>query len=284
MKTIVSPAEMQEFSEHARLRKKSLGLVPTMGYLHKGHLSLIARARRSCDVVIASIFVNPAQFAPNEDFARYPRDMEQDTRLCKAAGTAVLFAPRESEMYPGGYSTYITVEGLSTILEGKFRPTHFRGVTTVVAKLLSLTRPHKVFFGQKDAQQCTVIKRMVKDLNLGVTVVTAPIVRDKDGLALSSRNVYLSAAQRSDALILRASLLRAQEMAGKGERNAAVIAAEVTRTIQSKPSALIDYVAVVDAESLGAITTIEPGVPALVALAARFGTTRLIDNTLIKVR
>jgi len=284
MKTIVSTSEMQKFSEHARLGRKTIGLVPTMGYLHKGHLSLIAKARRSCDVVITSIFVNPTQFAPNEDFARYPRDIEQDTRLCKSAGSTVLFVPKESEMYPEGYSTYVTVDGLSTVLEGKFRPTHFRGVTTVVAKLFSLTKPHKAFFGQKDAQQCVVIKKMVMDLNLGIAVVTVPIVREKDGLAMSSRNVYLSAEQRSEALILHASLRRAEEMIEKGEMSATAIAAEVTRLIQTRPSAKIDYVAVVNAESLADIDSIGRGVPVLVALAVRFGTTRLIDNTIIKAQ
>ena len=247
-------------------------------------LSLIAKARRSCDVVITSIFVNPTQFAPNEDFARYPRDIAQDTRLCTSAGSTILFVPKEGAMYPEGYSTYVAVDGLSTILEGKFRPTHFRGVTTVVAKLFSLTKPHKAFFGQKDAQQCVVIKKMVKDLNLGVAVVTSPIVREKDGLAMSSRNVYLSAEQRSDAAILNASLRRAEEMAVNGERNAGAITAEVTGLIQTKPSATIDYVALVNAESLADIESIEPGVPVLVALAVRFGTTRLIDNIIITIR
>jgi pantoate--beta-alanine ligase len=284
MKTIVSTFEMQKFSEQARLRKKNIGLVPTMGYLHKGHLSLIAKAQRSCDVVITSIFVNPAQFSPNEDFARYPRNIEQDTQLCTSAGSTVLFVPPENEMYPEGYSTYVNVERLSSILEGKFRPTHFRGVTTVVAKLFSLTKPHKAFFGQKDAQQCVVIKKMVKDLNLGVEVVTAPIVREKDGLAMSSRNVYLSAEERSQALILYASLRRAHEMVDNGERNVAVVAGEVKQMIETKSSATIDYVAVVDAESLADIPSFERGIPALVALAVRFGSTRLIDNTIIKAR
>jgi pantoate--beta-alanine ligase len=187
-------------------------------------------------------------------------------------------------MYPEGYSTYVNVERLSSILEGKFRPTHFRGVTTVVAKLFSLTKPHKAFFGQKDAQQCVVIKKMVKDLNLGVEVVTAPIVREKDGLAMSSRNVYLSAEERSQALILYASLRRAHEMVDNGERNVAVVAGEVKQMIETKSSATIDYVAVVDAESLADIPSFERGIPALVALAVRFGSTRLIDNTIIKAR
>ncbi len=283
MKTIVSTVEMQEFSERARLRKKTIGLVPTMGYLHKGHLSLIGKAKRSCDVVITSIFVNPTQFAPTEDFARYPRNIEQDTRLCTSAGSTVLFVPRENEMYPEGYSTYITVERLSSILEGKFRPTHFRGVTTVVAKLFLLTKPHKAFFGQKDAQQCVVLKKMVEDLNFPVQIITAPIVREKDGLAMSSRNVYLSAEERSEALILQASLRRAREMAENGEKNAVAIAGEVRRMIDTKPSAKVDYVAVVDAGSLAGIDSLELGTHVLVALAVRFGSTRLIDNTIIKV-
>jgi pantoate--beta-alanine ligase len=283
MKTIVSIFEMQKFSEQARLRKKTIGLVPTMGYLHKGHLSLIGKAKRSCDVVITSIFVNPAQFAPNEDFARYPRNLEQDTQLCKSAGATVLFVPGESEMYPEGYSTYVTVERQSSILEGKFRPTHFRGVTTIVAKLFSLTKPHKAFFGQKDAQQCVVIKKMVKDLNLGVEIVTAPIIREKDGLAMSSRNVYLSAEERSDATILSASLRRAKEMVDRGEMNASTIIAEMRRMIEMKSSAKIDYVAVVDAESLADLDAFQRRTSALVVLAVRIGTTRLIDNTIINV-
>jgi pantoate--beta-alanine ligase len=284
MKTIVSTVEIQSFSEQSRLRKKTVGLVPTMGYLHEGHLSLIEEAKRSCDVVITSIFVNPTQFAPNEDFARYPRDVERDTRLCESAGSTVVFVPEESEMYPEGYSTYITVDGLSSILEGKFRPTHFRGVTTVVAKLFLLTKPHKAFFGQKDAQQCIVLKKMAKDLNFGVEVVIAPIIREKDGLAMSSRNVYLSARERSEASILYASLRRAEEMVGNGERSTSKIAGEVTRMIRTKTSPKIDYVAVVHAESLAGIEKLEPGIPALVALAVRFGATRLIDNTIITVR
>jgi len=284
MKTIVSLAEMQQFSEKTRLGKKVIGLVPTMGYLHKGHLSLIARAKRSCDVVIVSIFVNPAQFSPQEDFARYPRDMARDARLCKSAGASVLFAPREGEMYPKGYSTYVSLEQLSSTLEGKFRPTHFRGVATVVTKLFSLTKPHKAFFGQKDAQQCVVVKRMVKDLNLGIDIVVSPIVREKDGLAMSSRNVYLSEAERGEALVLYASLCHARELVAEGERDAGRIAAAMRQMIERRPSAKIDYVAVVDAESLADVGTLERGRRVLVALAVRFGATRLIDNTLVKIR
>ena len=284
MKTIVSTSEIQKFSEQARLRKNTVGLVPTMGYLHKGHLSLIAKAKRSCDVIITSIFVNPTQFAPNEDFARYPRDIEHDSKLCESAGSTVLFVPQENEMFPKGYSTYVTVDGLSSVLEGKFRPSHFRGVTTVVAKLFSLTKPHKAFFGQKDAQQCIVIKKMVKDLNFAVEVVVEPIVREKDGLAMSSRNIYLSEEERSQALVLHASLRRAEEMVDYGERDASVITEEVTRMIHTKPAATLDYAAVVDADSLAVIDSLERGAKALVVLAARFGTTRLIDNTIIRVR
>ncbi|MGA7161648.1 MAG: pantoate--beta-alanine ligase, partial [Bacteroidota bacterium] len=239
--------------------------------------------KRSCDIVITSIFVNPTQFAPNEDFARYPRDIDRDLRLCESAGSTVLFAPQENEMFPAGYSTFVSVEGLSSILEGKFRPSHFRGVTTVVAKLFLLTKPHKAFFGQKDAQQCVVVKKMVKDLNFQIQIVIAPIVREKDGLAMSSRNIYLSEEERSQALVLNASLRRAEEMVDRGERNASAIAGEVTRMIQTKSAAALDYAAVVDAESLAVLDLLEHKSRVLVALAARFGSTRLIDNTIVKV-
>ena len=283
MKTIVSISAMRNFSEQARLRKKTIGLVPTMGYLHDGHVSLIEKARMTCDIVVTSIFVNPTQFAPGEDFARYPRDIARDKKLCKAAGTTVLFTPEAESMYPEGYSTFVTVEGVSSTLEGKFRPTHFRGVTTVVAKLFLIVNPHKAFFGQKDAQQCVVIKKLARDLNIGTEIVVAPIVRDKDGLAMSSRNIYLSSQERKQATILRAALLCAESMVKKGTTKTAEVVKEISRLIKSKPTALIDYVAVVHAESLAELETFKPGVPALIALAVRIGKTRLIDNTIITI-
>ena len=281
MKSIDSISEMQAYSRRARLRKETIGLVPTMGYLHEGHVSLIEKAKKACDLVVASIFVNPVQFAPNEDFARYPRNIVRDTTLCKSAGASVIFAPKTDAMYPEGFSTFVSVEGISTVLEGKFRPTHFRGVTTVVAKLLSIVTPDKAFFGQKDAQQCVVLKRLVQDLNFGTEIIVAPIVREKDGLAMSSRNIYLSPQERTDAAVLRASLLKAETLVQKGITQTAVLIREMTQLIKTKPSATIDYVAVVHAETLSDLATIERGVPALIALAVRIGRTRLIDNTTI---
>lgn len=280
---ITSAAEMQSYARQARLRKESIGLVPTMGSLHAGHLSLIERARQSSDIVITSVFVNPTQFAPNEDFARYPRDVDRDAELCRSAGSTVLFVPHENDMYPEGFSTYITVDRLSSVMEGKFRPTHFRGVATIVAKLLLLTIPHQAVFGQKDAQQCAVVKKMVKDLGFDVEIIVAPIVREQDGLAMSSRNIYLSAQERLEAPVLSAALRHAEAIIGKGERDSGTITAELTRLIQTKPTAAIDYVELVDAESLTSIKRVEPGIPVLIALAVRFGTTRLIDNTIVTV-
>ncbi|HTX19414.1 MAG TPA: pantoate--beta-alanine ligase [Bacteroidota bacterium] len=283
MRRIVSATEMQAWADEARRKGERIGLVPTMGSLHEGHLSLIARSRGVCDVTITSIYVNPTQFAPNEDFARYPRDLEKDARLCEGAGTTVLFAPSDSEMYPEGYSTFVNVEGVSSVLEGKFRPTHFRGVATVVAKLLLLTRPHLAFFGQKDAQQCVVVKKMVKELQMGVEIVVAPIVREPDGLALSSRNVYLSPRERAEAIVLHQSLLHATEMVRSGERNAAEIVKAMKEMIQQKQSASIDYVEIVHTETLVPLERLQPGLPSLALLAVRFGRTRLIDNAFLTV-
>ncbi|HTR81270.1 MAG TPA: pantoate--beta-alanine ligase [Bacteroidota bacterium] len=283
MEIISSASEMQLHAEQARMQGKRIGLVPTMGYLHEGHLSLIALAKKSCETVVTSIFVNPTQFGPGEDFDRYPRDIERDKALCAAAGTTMLFTPEAKEIFPDGYATYISVDGLSTVLEGKFRPTHFRGVTTVVAKLLHLTKPHKAFFGQKDAQQCIIVRKMVRDLCFDTEIRVAPIVREKDGLAMSSRNVYLSPEERSDALILSASLRQAEQMAKGGQRRAADIISAIKKLIEEKRTAAIDYVAVVNAETLAPLEMIEQGIPSLIALAVRFGSTRLIDNTIITV-
>ncbi len=284
MKQINSIAGIHSYCNEVSSAGKSLGLVPTMGALHNGHLSLMTLAKRSCDVVVASIFVNPTQFAPNEDFARYPRDLDSDLKLCEGAGVSAVFAPEPGEVYPGGFSTYVSVEQISSVLEGSSRPDHFRGVTTVVAKLFLLTKPQKAFFGQKDAQQCAVIKKMVKDLNFDVEIVVAPIVREVSGLAMSSRNRYLSDAERLDAAVLFSSLRRAEEMVAGGERNVPKVVAEMTRLIGSKRTASIDYVKAVHAESLGELTTFDAGVPVLIAVAVRFGTTRLIDNTVITLR
>ncbi len=278
---ITSVAEMQSYARQARLRKETIGLVPTMGSLHAGHLSLIERAKQSSDIVITSVFVNPTQFAPNEDFARYPRNVDRDAELCRSAGSTVLFAPTENEMYPEGFSTYVTVDRLSSVMEGKYRPTHFRGVATIVAKLLLLTIPHQAVFGQKDAQQCAVVRKMVRDLGFDVEIIVAPIVREHDGLAMSSRNVYLSAQERSEAPVLSAALRHGESLIRKGEIDSGTIVAELTRLIGTKPTAAIDYVELVNAESFVPVKRVEPGIPVLIALAVRFGATRLIDNTIV---
>jgi pantoate--beta-alanine ligase len=283
MKIISSLREMQSAAEELRLQGKRIGLVPTMGYLHEGHLSLVKIAREKSNVVILSIFVNPTQFGPEEDFEKYPRDLERDRRLAESAGCDILFVPEVAEMYGDGYLTFVEVEELSSVLEGKFRPTHFRGVTTVVAKLLNLTKPHVAVFGQKDAQQAVIIKKMVSDLNFDVEIAVAPIVREPDGLALSSRNVYLSPEEKRDALVLKESLGMAESMVQKGEREARKLLKGMEALIRSKKTAKLDYVAIVDSESLRPVDTLLRGQKVLVAVAARIGKTRLIDNTLIKL-
>ena len=255
----------------------TIGLIPTMGYLHEGHLSLVRASVRDNDRSAATIFVNPAQFGPNEDLARYPRDEARDLQLLEAAGTDAVFIPTAEEIYPAGFDTWVSVEHLTQRLEGASRTTHFRGVTTVVLKLLQIAQPDRAYFGQKDAQQLAVVRRMVRDLNVPVEIVGMPIVRDPDGLALSSRNVYLSAEQRQAALSINRSVRRAEQMHGDGERNATTIRNAIVAALQSEPLAEVDYVSVADAETLDELTTIDR--PALVSLAVRFGTTRLIDNT-----
>ncbi len=272
--------DTRAWSRDRRARGESVALVPTMGYLHEGHLSLIQKARRNADRVIVSIFVNPTQFGPHEDFDRYPRDPERDARLCEEAGADALFLPGTSEMYPQGYATYVNVEGpLTETLCGASRPGHFRGVATVVTKLFAICEPDVAVFGQKDAQQVAVIRRFTADLNLPVRILVAPIVREKDGLAMSSRNVYLSDEERRQALSLSASLRLAQDLFAGGERKSEFLLGAVTRTISTEPLASLEYARLVDMSSLEPITTIEK--PALLALAVRFGGTRLIDNTIL---
>jgi pantoate--beta-alanine ligase len=254
----------------------SVGLVPTMGYLHEGHLSLMRASKRECDTTVVTIFVNPTQFGRNEDLSRYPRDEARDLSLLEAEGCDAVFIPTVEEMYPEGYSTYVNVEGLTARLEGASRPTHFRGVTTIVMKLLQILGPNRAYFGQKDAQQLAVIRRMVADLNLPVEVVGLPIVREPDSLAMSSRNVYLTPEQRQAALVLNRSLRLAEQRFGEGERNADAIRAEMQQLIAAEPLAEIDYVSIADANTLDELTTIDH--PALASLAVRFGATRLIDN------
>lgn len=276
MKIITSVKEMSEFADRSRSLGKKIGLVPTMGYLHDGHLSLIKKSVSENDVTIVSVFVNPTQFAPNEDFKTYPRDLNRDAALAESVGADAVFHPEPEEMYPDGYHTYISVEKLTEVLCGVSRPTHFRGVTTVVAKLFNITRADRAYFGQKDAQQLAVVRRMVADLNMSIKIIGCPIVRESDGLALSSRNVFLSPEERSQALVLYRSLCAAKSLLEGGERSAKRIRAEIERIIKTAPLADIDYIEIVNYGDLTAVETIDCEV--LIALAVKFGKTRLIDN------
>lgn len=282
MKTIHTIPEVRQFL-HSLRKEKKIGLVPTMGYLHEGHLSLIRKAKSECDIVVVSIFVNPTQFAPNEDYARYPRDIERDSALAAAAGCDTLFVPTEEEMYPNGFSSYVAVEQLSSVLEGKFRPTHFKGVTTVVAKLFNIVQPNIAYFGQKDAQQSIIIKKMVNDLNMPIHIEIVPTMREADGLAMSSRNVYLNPDERKNAAVLFQSLKHAESMIKSGERNVSTIVSDMRALIQSKNPAQIDYIEIVDAATLQSKSTLSIGEEVLIPLAVRFGSTRLIDNVLLVV-
>ncbi len=272
--------EMQQRAEALRRAGKRIGFVPTMGYLHEGHLSLIRLARPRCDVLVVSIFVNPTQFGPNEDFQQYPRDLERDEKLCRQEQVDILFYPSAETMYPPPYRTYVTVEQLSETLCGRSRPGHFRGVATVVCKLFHIVKPHLAVFGEKDFQQAQIIKQMVRDLNFDVDILTGPIVREPDGLAMSSRNKYLTAAQRRQALSLSQSLSLAEHLVQQGMRHGDRLIRALREHIEAQPEARIDYVAVVDPETLEPVEEINR--PVLVALAVFVGTTRLIDNRLIQ--
>ncbi len=283
MKTIHELRQMQRESDDLRAAGKRIALVPTMGALHGGHTALIREARNRGDIVVVSNFVNPSQFGEGEDYGRYPRDIERDARIVAESGGDLMFAPAAEAMYPGGFQTYVNVEKVSLPLEGRARPGHFRGVATVVAKLFNITRPHTALFGQKDAQQVAVIRRMASDLDMGIEIVVVPTVREQDGLAMSSRNAYLSAAERAEAPVLYRSLRKAENVIRAGERSAARVIAGVTSEITGGSSASVEYVSVADAESLDAAGAITPGKEYLVSLAARFGSTRLIDNILIRL-
>lgn len=274
-------AEIREFVRQARGKGHSIGFVPTMGYLHEGHLELMRRAREQCDTVVVSIFVNPTQFGPGEDLASYPRDLERDARMAEGVGADAIFNPGAEEIYPAGYCTYVDVERITEYLCGASRPGHFRGVATVVSKLFNIVKPDYAFFGQKDAQQVLIIKRMAADLNMEVEVVTVPTVRERDGLAMSSRNIYLEPEQRRAALVLSKSLNRAAEEVRAGERNAAKIRQLVIDMIKAEPLADIDYVEIYSHPDLEPVESIEG--PALLALAVRMGRARLIDNIILDV-
>ena len=261
--------------------ERTIGLIPTMGALHEGHLSLVREARRMCDYVVVSIFVNPAQFGANEDFAHYPRRLTQDTAMLTDYNVDYIFAPPNEEIYPRGFSTYVTVEGLSNEFEGASRPGHFRGVTTVVALLLNIIRPDFAYFGQKDAQQTIVIKRMVRDLAIDTEIVILPIIREASGLAMSSRNAYLNAEQRQSATVLYAGLHAAERAFANGEHSARKLSDIVRVNIAREPGVQLEYVAITDTEAMRPIEKLDNDHDALVSLAARVGSTRLIDNIVL---
>ncbi|HEY9250501.1 MAG TPA: pantoate--beta-alanine ligase [Rariglobus sp.] len=281
MQTITSVPEMQSLAERLRTQGQSIGLVPTMGALHEGHLSLVKLADERADVVVVSIFVNPTQFGPSEDFSKYPRPLEADLAACEAAGVDYVFAPDASEVYPKNYSTYVLEEHIAKPLEGASRPAHFRGVTTVVAKLFNIVRPHFAVFGQKDAQQVAVIVKMVADLNFNVEIVVAPTLREADGLALSSRNRYLSNTQRVEALVLSRALRKAVEMVAAGERRVDRLIAEATHLIGQHRRVRVIYVSIVDRLTMEAVKgEITPG-KTVIAIAAWVDEIRLIDNQIL---
>jgi pantoate--beta-alanine ligase len=275
-------AEVRAAVKAARGAGHVIGLVPTMGALHAGHGHLVEKARAGAGFVVVSIFVNPTQFGPSEDFAKYPRTLEADRDLCGQAGANLLFVPAEAEMYPrGGLSTFVEVDGLSSILEGASRPGHFRGVATVVTKLFQIVQPDRAWFGQKDYQQLQVIRRMVADLDMPVEIIGVPTVREADGLAMSSRNRYLSAAERAAAVVLSRALERARALVAAGERDATRVRQAIAETVESEALARLDTVEIADAATLDPIDRLQPGRSAVALLAARVGPGRLIDNILL---
>lgn len=276
MKVINSVQQMQSFTESLRRQGKRISFVPTMGYFHEGHLDLMREARKIADCLVISIYVNPTQFGPKEDLSKYPRDFERDSKMAQNVGVDVIFYPPDEEMYPENYQTYVNVEKVTLNLCGLSRPGHFRGVTTVCAKLFNIVKPHVAVFGKKDYQQYVTIKRMVADLNIDLEIVGLSTVREADGLAMSSRNVYLKGDERSSALSLVQSLKKARKLYDAGERKSAVILNEVTKIIKSVPHTEIDYIKICAADTLMDIDEITG--EAVIALAVRVGTTRLIDN------
>ncbi|WP_022847160.1 MULTISPECIES: pantoate--beta-alanine ligase [unclassified Desulfurobacterium] len=280
MKKVRTVKEMKGIAEAFKRAGKSIGFVPTMGYLHEGHLSLVRRARKENDIVVMSIFVNPTQFGPNEDFEKYPRDEKRDSKLAEREGVDILFLPAVEELYPEPYRTYVEVSEITEVLCGARRPGHFRGVTTIVTKLFNIVKPDRAYFGKKDFQQYKVIKQMVKDLNMDVEVVGCPIVRENDGLAMSSRNIYLSLEERESALSLYNALKLAKELIEKGERRAPRIKEQMEKFILSHPNVKkIDYIEIVDQDNFKDVEFIKEG--NLIALAVFVGDTRLIDNWVV---
>lgn len=282
MRIIRGVLEMQQQADRWRSEGKKVALVPTMGFLHEGHLSLMRTVRVQADKVVASIFVNPTQFGPNEDLARYPRDFERDCGLCAEVGVDVVFAPEAGEIYPSGYQTYVEVSEVTRPLCGRSRPGHFRGVTTVVAKLFNIVKPHRAIFGEKDFQQLATIRRMVVDLNMDIEILGHPIVREADDLAMSSRNVYLNSEQRGKALRLSRALKEAQRLVDSGERKSESILARVREVLQPGEDVSMDYAQLCRPDTLEDLARIEDH--ALLALAVRVGSTRLIDNRVLTVQ
>ncbi len=270
---------MQALAEDFRRQERTIAFVPTMGYLHDGHISLLAAGRQMADILVVSIFVNPTQFGPGEDYANYPRDPERDRALAEKAGTDVLFMPEKEQLYPEGYETYVTQTHLPKHLCGLFRPTHFSGVTTIVAKLFNIVKPHYAVFGEKDYQQLAIVRKMAADLNFDTRIVGAPIVREPDGLALSSRNKYLAQQQRQSALSLNRALTEAQQMVARGETRAECIIEKAVQIITAQAQTGIDYVRICDPETLEDVAVVDR--PVLMALAVHVGQTRLIDNTML---
>ncbi len=281
MKVIRDITEMQKSCLSLKRKGRTIGFVPTMGSLHKGHVSLIQRARRYNDFVVVSIFVNPIQFLPGEDFRKYPRNLALDAALCKKEKVDIIFYPESHKLYPKDFRTYVEVTGLGDVLCGEFRPGHFRGVTTVVNKLFNIVQPDRAYFGQKDIQQLTIIKRMVEDLNIPIDVIAMPTVRDSDGLASSSRNIYLSSSERQDALAVPNSLKIAQSLIKDGLRDARKIKNLISKLIRQKMTIKIDYIEIVDPLSLEPVRKVANG--SVLALAARVGKTRLIDNLVVRL-
>ena len=279
MKIVSTVEQVREEVKKWRQQGLTVGLVPTMGYLHEGHKSLIDKAVAQNDKVVVSVFVNPIQFGPTEDLAPYPRDLERDAALCEDAGAALIFHPEKEDMYFDDFCTYIDMDGLTKGLCGKTRPIHFRGVCTVVGKLFNIVHPDRAYFGQKDAQQLAVVRRMVRDLNFDLEIVGCPIIREEDGLAKSSRNTYLSEEERKAAVILHKGLVKGEEMVSAGEKDVKKVLDAITEIIESEPLARIDYVEAVDFDNIETIDTIEGSV--LVAVAVYIGKTRLIDNFIV---
>ena len=273
---------MKRVARALKSQGRTIGFVPTMGFLHQGHLSLVRESRKSADSTVVSIFVNPLQFGPKEDLKEYPRDIRRDSLLLEKEGVDYLFYPNSRDMYPEGYKTYVTVYDLEDKLCGRSRPGHFKGVSTVVLKLFNIVNPDLAFFGQKDAQQAIILKRMVKDLNLGVKIEVLPIIRDEDGLALSSRNIYLNSEERKAARVLLRSLKDAEILVKKGEKKSASLIERMREMIEAEPLAKIDYIEIVDLDELAPIKEIKK--EALIALAVFIGKTRLIDNAIIKTK